>query len=309
VIDLAVLVLALAFDLALGEPPAAVHPVVWMGGLVGALERRAPKGPRAQLIYGGAMVAVGVLTVALAAWLLFGFLRVQAPLAYAIVGALALKSSFAVRCLFQAAEAVRRPLAVGRVDEARLALRSLVSRDTSRLDPPLLSAAAVESVAENSGDSFVAPLFYFAIFGPPGALAYRMLNTFDSMVGYHGKYEHLGKAAARLDDLANLVPARLAGLLLVLASAAAGAGLVPAWRTMWRYHAATESPNAGWPMSAMAGALGVRLEKVGHYRLGDGGAVPDAATVTRGQRVAALALALATLLFALVLVVKDVYLA
>jgi adenosylcobinamide-phosphate synthase len=125
-------------------------------------------------------------------------------------------------------------------------------------------------VAENTTDSFIAPWLAFALFGLPGAVAYRAINTLDSMIGYHGKYEYLGKASARLDDLVNLIPARLSALLLVVGSAILpGQKVSRAWRIMWRDHRRTESPNAGWTMSGMAGALGVALEKVGHYRLGD----------------------------------------
>src|SRR5262249_31646910 len=131
----------------------------------------------------------------------------------------------------------------------------------------------IESVAENLSDSLVAPLFYYLIGGLPGALAYRAANTLDAMIGYHGEYEALGKTAARLDDLLNLIPARLSGLLI---TTAASLGLGDGWSalmTIWRDRARTESPNAGWPMSAAAGALRVRLEKVDHYVLG--GEYPD----------------------------------
>jgi adenosylcobinamide-phosphate synthase len=115
----------------------------------------------------------------------------------------------------------------------------------------------------------VAPLLYFALFGVPGALAYRAINTLDAMIGYHGHFEYLGRAAAKLDDLANLIPARLSALLIIAAAALSGAAAGDAARIALRDHARTESPNAGWPMAAMAGALGVRLEKLGHYRLGE----------------------------------------
>src|SRR5262249_61854725 len=116
---------------------------------------------------------------------------------------------------------VRHALAGGRLHDARYALRSLCSRDASQLDPPLLVAAAIESVAENASDSFVAPLFYYALFGLPGAVFYRAVNTLDAMIGYHGRYEYLGKAAARLDDVLNFVPARLTAALLLAARACA----------------------------------------------------------------------------------------
>ncbi len=302
--EAALLLGALALDLTLGEPPEAIHPVVWMGKAVAAWQRAPVRGAGLQLVYGATMVLATLVAFVVPVWLLLGYLREAFWPAYFVLGAWLLKCTFSVRGLFRAAAAVGRPLAAGRLDEARYELRSLVSRDTSKLEAPLIAAAAVESVAENSSDSFVAPLFYFVLFGVPGAVAYRLVNTCDSMVGYHGPYEYLGKAAARLDDLANFVPARLTALSLVLASALRGAGAAPAWRVAWRYHRETESPNAGWPMSAMAGALGVQLEKVGHYRLGDGRA-PAAEAVAQAVAVAALAMGASALVAAVVLVVRD----
>lgn len=298
---------ALVYDLVVGELPAKAHPVVWVGRLIARLEGLAPRNAGAQLLYGATMLVFGLVAVVYPAWLGLEWLRANFLPGYFIAGTLLLKSTFAVRGLLSAAEAVRRPLAAGRLAEARHELRSLVSRDTATLDEPLLAAAAVESVAENSSDSFVAPLFYFALFGVPGALAYRVANTYDSMIGYRGKYEYLGKAPARFDDLLNLIPARLTGLLLVAASYLRRAAGGDAWQAMWRYHGATESPNAGWPMSAMAGALGVRLEKVGHYRLGGGDAALSPESIARANAIAGLALGLAAALAVAVLLVRYAY--
>jgi adenosylcobinamide-phosphate synthase len=127
----------------------------------------------------------------------------------------------------------------------------------------------VQSLAENISDSFVAPLFYFALLGVPGAIAYRAINTLDSMVGYRGQYEALGKASARLDDVANLIPARLTAALLLLAGLLTRCNVAEGWRVFWRDRRKTPSPNGGRPMAMMAGLLGVRLEKKGVYVLGD----------------------------------------
>ncbi|MBI2906581.1 MAG: cobalamin biosynthesis protein CobD [Chloroflexi bacterium] len=264
------LTLAVFWDVALGEPKR-LHPVSAMGHLVSFTEKRAPRaGKAAPLVYGVAMAVLIPAAFALAAYALVKSQAFIGTLAYILVGACLLKGSFAVSGLSRAATMVRRSLEGGRVEEAREGLKSLVSRDTSGLSPELIASAAVESVAENTTDAFVAPWLAFALFGLPGAVAYRAVNTLDSMIGYHQRYEYLGKAAARLDDLLNLVPSRLSALLLVLSTC--GLGLAAAWRawqTMWRDHGKTESPNAGWTMSAMAGTLGVRLRKVGHYELGD----------------------------------------
>jgi len=141
-------------------------------------------------------------------------------------------------------------------------------------------------VAENVSDSFVAPLFYFLFLGVPGAAAYRTVNTLDAIVGYHGRYEYLGKCAARLDDVLNFLPARISGVLLVAGAYFSRLRGRRAWRTMLRDHNTTESPNAGWPMSAMAGALGVRLEKAGFYRLGAEEIDPVPRRIRTGVRLA-----------------------
>jgi adenosylcobinamide-phosphate synthase len=147
----------------------------------------------------------------------------------------------------------------------------LVSRDTAALSASEVAAATIESVAENASDSLVAPLFYYAIGGLPGALLYRLINTADAMLGYRDEErEWLGKIPARLDDVVNVVPARLTAWLIVAVAFLYRYDRRQTWH-IWRRDARqTASPNAGHPMSAMAGALGVELVKIGHYRLGDG---------------------------------------
>ena len=291
-----VLVGAVAWDRLLGEPPNALHPVVWIGSLQRALEKRAPRGPLSQLGWGALMALVGPLVFGAGAWALLRGLDAHVTLRL-LVEMWLLKSAFAVRALADAAAAVERALVAGDLVAAREALRSLVSRDTSGLAPPLLAAAAIESVAENASDSIVAPLCAFAVAGVPGALAYRAVNTLDAMIGYRGALEWLGKAAARLDDLANLLPARLTAALITIA-APVGDGTVAGALAAWKRDAGkTESPNAGRPMAAMAGALSVELEKIDHYRLNAGARAPTARDLQRAvailRVVAALAVALA----------------
>jgi adenosylcobinamide-phosphate synthase len=280
--DLAVLLLAVLVDLTVGELPARFHPTAWIGHTVAFAEKIAPKAGVRGLLAGALMALLIPGLWAGAAYFAVQGLRGVHDIAYILVGAVLLKSTFSVRMLHREAARVRNLLVRGDLDQARAHLPSLVSRDVSRLTPEQATAAAVESVAENTTDSFVAPWLAFALLGLPGAVAYRAINTLDSMIGYHGKYEFLGKASARLDDLINLAPARLSALLLVASS-----GLLPgqrasnAWRIMWRDHARTESPNAGWTISGMAGALGVELEKVGHYRLGDRARPVEPRDITR----------------------------
>ncbi|MBI4216200.1 MAG: cobalamin biosynthesis protein [Chloroflexi bacterium] len=267
---LAILALALAWDWLLGEPPSLLHPTVWMGWAIALWERPGPRRGRAlPFLWGLGGTLATVALFALGAHFLLTYLRGAAIPLYVIVAAYLLKGSFSLRALRQAGRRVERALRGGDLGRAREELRALVGRDTAALGPPLLVSAAVESLAENTTDSFVAPLAFFLILGVPGAVAYRAINTLDASVGYRGQYEYLGKAAARLDDAANYLPARLAALLLVAAAYLTRLDAPGAWRTMRRDQGRTASPNGGWTMAAAAGALGVRLEKAGHYRLGE----------------------------------------
>ena len=272
-LDVLALLMALALDLALGEPPNRLHPTVWIGRTVAQAERIAPgpeSSPPVQLAAGAAMAVVIPGLWGAAAWAAAHGSLLLHPLAYLIVVAALLKTTFSARMLHRVAADIGRILSSGNLNEARQQMSSLVSRDTSRLTVGQMAAGAIESVAENITDSIVGPLLAFALFGLPGAVAYRAINTLDSMIGYHGRYEYLGKVSARLDDFVNLAPARLAaGLLWIATVILPGLSGGRAWRIMLAHRGRTESPNAGWTMAAMAGGLGVMLEKLGHYRLGD----------------------------------------
>jgi adenosylcobinamide-phosphate synthase len=301
------LVLAYAVDMAFGEPPNRFHPVAWMGTLV-ARGRDWALGVRSPLAAGlplgelgrGAVVALGVPMISAA--LALGALRAAAnsPVLLLVVSAVLLKPMFAVRGLRDAAFAVRDALERGALDEARVALGSLCSRPAARLDRAAVVAATIESVAENTSDSVVAPLFFFACFGVPGAVFYRAVNTLDAMIGYHGRFEYVGKTAARLDDVLNFVPARLTALLLLAAGVVAQADVAGGIAILRRDGRRTESPNAGRPMATMAGLLGVKLEKEGAYSLGDARCPLESAHITASWRIAVRACGAAALLSALV---------
>ena len=271
--DFAVLALAVLIDLTLGEPPMWAHPTVWMGRQLSFIEKRMPKQGIPALIAGFLIASVLPVAWCAAAYFTAFWLKEVHTAAYIFVAAVLLKTTFSVRLLHREAALIRGYLDQDDLVAVRGRMPSLVSRDPSSLTAAQATAATVESVSENINDSFLAPWLFFALFGLPGAFAFRMINTLDSMVGYRGFYEYLGKASAKLDDLVNLIPARLAGLLLVLSS-----GFLPgqkfsrAWSIMWRHHGRTQSPNAGWTMAGMAGALGVELEKddpeIG-YKLGE----------------------------------------
>ncbi len=287
--------LAIVLDLLAGEPPARWHPVVWMGRLVERLERGAPRdGPARQLAYGGVAEVLCVAAAVLPAWLLERLVR-HNSVGGALLLAAALKPTLAVRALYGHVAEVQAALEEGDLGAARRAVGRIVSRDVENLDEGGIAAAAVESLAENAADSVVAPLLYYAAFGLPGAYLYRMANTMDAMVGYRGRYEYLGKVAARMDDGLNLLPSRLSALATVAAGWLAGGSGARAWRGALRDSSRTASPNAGWPMAAVAGALDLRLEKVDHYVLNPEGRPPQARDLPTARKLVGASLTAALL--------------
>lgn len=299
--------LALVLDTLLGDPPNRIHPTAWMGsGIAWAQHHAPPLGHhRAQFVYGALVAGGGALSVAAVGWLSTCWLR-RLPWWLAVLGEAALlKLALALRGLERAADAVYQPLAAADLPTARQQLRwHLVSRDTALLTSAQVAAATIESVAENASDSVIAPLWFYAVGGLPAALAYRFLNTADAMLGYRDPArEWLGKAAARLDDGLNLLPARLTALLLIVTTWLGGGDSQRAW-VIWRRDAhLTASPNAGHPMSAMAGALGVELEKVDHYRLGAGQRPPTPANIQQSVRLLRQSVLLAAMLYAVWVVI------
>ncbi|WP_027717525.1 adenosylcobinamide-phosphate synthase CbiB [Desulfovirgula thermocuniculi] len=262
--------LAYLLDLVVGDPPRIPHPVVAMGRLIAVLEallRRLARRPLA-LRAAGAFLAAAVVGASYAATLLL--LRLASllhPWAAVALEIWLLSTTFAVRGLAEAAREVGEPLREGNLLLARRRVAMIVGRDTSSLDEEGVARAAVETVAENIVDGFVSPLFYALLGGAPLAMAYRAVNTLDSMVGYRDEaYRDLGWASARLDDLANFLPARWAGLLLVVAAWLSGRRAGAAWRALKSDACKHPSPNSGFPEAAMAGALGLRLGGWNYYR-------------------------------------------
>ncbi len=253
--------IALLLDVLIGWPgwlyARIGHPVSWLGRVISWADVRFNRAElsdaarrRAGIIVVIAVV-LGVITLGvLVTWALpSGWIGVV------LTGALAWPL-VAARALHDHVEAVAKPLTEGDLECARQAVSMIVGRDPATLDAPAMARAAIESLAENASDGVVAPLFWGAFFGLPGIAAYKAINTMDSMIGYKtDRHLAFGWAAARLDDMANAIPARLTGALIALSSKARGT----AFRTMQRDARGHRSPNAGWPEAAMAGALGVRL--------------------------------------------------
>ncbi len=298
---LLVLVVALLLDVVLGDPPNRWHPVAWMGAVIKGTISQVPRNPAWLAMLGGGMTAIGGA-------LLFGlpvFLLAKELDGVAWIGplgqALLLKPTFSIQGLVRAGARVQSALSAGELVAARSALgRDLVSRRTAELTAGEVASGTVESLAENSTDSVLAPLLAFAVGGVAAAWVYRYMNTADAMIGYqHERYRHLGFVAARLDDGLNWIPARIAGPLVALASGCCGGSIRAAWAAMRSQHDATQSPNAGWTMAAAAGGLGVRLEKRDHYRLGLKPDLPDASQVKRAGKLVWLVSLMSVLLTAL----------
>jgi adenosylcobinamide-phosphate synthase len=246
---------ALVLDALVGEPPEPIHPTVWMGRAISACETRAVglQSSHARRLAGIVLAAAFPTLVYLSTRTFLGL--TPRPLRPAL-GVALISTTLSMRGLAEAAGAVERGLRAGDIERARMEVGEMVGRDTEHLAASEVSRAAVESVAENASDGVVAPMLYGLLLGVPGALAYKAINTLDSMVGYRkGPYEELGWASARFDDLANLVPARTTALAVAVVSGRPARTL----ETARRYGPLTSSPNAGWTEAAFAGALGLKL--------------------------------------------------
>lgn len=274
------IVLALLIDRWWGEPPARLHPVVWMGNYLKYAAKGLPDRGRAMaFILGAAYWLAGAALVA-AAYAYAGILLARLPLWLDLVlTAVLLKPLLALRMLLGEVAAVEQALTQN-VESGRARLALIVSRDTAQLDSSEVRESALESLAENLSDSVIAPLFWFAVFGLPGAAVYRFANTADAMWGYRGRWEWAGKFAARADDLLNLLPARITAVGLVLA----GSNRLALLRRLPQEAARTTSPNSGWPMGALALSLNVRLRKPRVYALNANGSAPSAQDTATGLR-------------------------
>ncbi|PHM74323.1 adenosylcobinamide-phosphate synthase CbiB [Xenorhabdus kozodoii] len=254
---------AFLLDMKWGDPPHWPHPVRWIGRFINQTERliRRISQTETGLKWGGVLLWLAVVG---GVWLAsFWVLRLAYAVAFwlgCLVEIWLIYTVLAGRGLGDAANAVYQALHQGDLDASREQLGNIVGRDTAQLQAPQISRAAIETVAENSVDGVIAPLFFLMLGGAPLAMAYKAINTLDSMVGYKTpRYRALGMFSARMDDVANWLPARLGWLLLALAAKWQGLDFRQALRIGWRDRYQHSSPNSGWPEAAMAGALGIRL--------------------------------------------------
>lgn len=286
----AVAVTAIVIDSLFGWPDRLYqrlsHPVVWMGKLINVLEPAMNKGgPARRLLAGGAMTAICLAAAFFVGATLQRFAALM-PASWLIEGILCWPL-LAIRSMREHVEAVITPLQAQDLPAARHAVSMIVGRDVSNADEAAISRAAMESLAENTSDGIIAPIFWVALGGLPAILTYKTINTLDSMIGYRKqRYLFFGRIAARLDDLVNLIPARLTALLFALCSRNFG----PVWLATKAQAGQHRSPNAGWPEAAMAQAIGVRLSGPRNYGattsndpwLNPDAPDPDAASIKAG---------------------------
>ena len=270
-----IFLLAFLIDAILGEYPDRIHPTIGIGKIIAYLKPKLKNpNPRIEKANGVFLATVVMLIAALPVFLLLFWLRqsfgIYGQIAYIIVGAVLFKATFAVSGMGQYTKPIASALKKNDMAEARKWLPFIVRRDPNTLSERQIISAAVESIAESTTDGVTAPFFFFALFGVPGAFAYRVVNTLDSMVGYKNEEnKNIGWFSAKLDTIANYIPSRLTAYLMVAASFLLKENWRESWRILQRDKNKTVSINAGWTISAMAGALDTQLEKQGCYILGD----------------------------------------
>jgi adenosylcobinamide-phosphate synthase len=314
VIELLPLLLGFLLDQLLGDPPGWPHPVRWIGRLIGFLEKLLRKQFPERV--GGALLLVLVVLVTggvVATALLLA--ERWHPFARLAIATLMVYYGLATRSLARETGAVLDALRANDLVDSRKRLSFIVGRDTADLPPEQICRACIETVAENTADGIVAPLFYAALAGPIGLWIYKAINTLDSMVGYkNARYRRFGTASARTDDLANYLPARLTWLLLSVAAGWVGGNMRQAFRIGWRDGRKHPSPNSAWSEAAMAGALGVQLGGCSTYQgvasekplLGDPGGPLTLAKAEQSIRMMLMAAWLALLFAVLLWLLADV---
>mgnify|MGYP001111080913 CR=1 FL=1 len=292
---------AFLLDLLLGDPRWLPHPVSGMGRAISILERplfSLSLHPLARKLAGACLTVAVVGGSYLVTWALITAAGGPDTLAGGLLAVGLLYAALATRSLDDHIRAVHRPLVAGKLAAARRAVSLVVGRDTEELDEGEVARAAVETAAENASDGIIAPLFYAFVGGAPLAMAYKAVNTLDSMIGHkNARYLHFGMVTARLDDLWNYLPARLTAVLLAVAGWILGYPCIRARRAIMRDARKHPSPNAGYPESAMAGLLGVRLGGTNYYQgapsrrphLWEEGATPGAAHIQKAAVVVRLA--------------------
>ena len=269
--------LAILLDFKFGDPKNKYHPTAWIGTLIAKLTPLAKNEHPMIEQFGG--ICVVTITSGLVIVLLFvlniGITLISIDyvslIVSVIIGGLLLKTTIAIRGMEKHAKSVLESLDDDNLDLARTHLSMIVKRNTKNLDKNHVLSGVLESISENTVDGITGPLFYYALFGLPGAFVYRVINTADSMIGYKTNiFKNVGWFAATCDSILNYIPSRLTGLVMIISAAILQNNWKESYKIMIRDGKKTESPNAGYPMAALAGALETKFEKINHYKLGDG---------------------------------------
>jgi len=268
---------ALLLDFLIGDPKTKYHPTAWIGKLIAVLVPFTRNNSPKKELLGGILIVFAVVAIVstLLVALDFGISLLTIDIVSLVVsiavGSILLKTTIAIRGMQKHALSVVDALEKDDLDSARNHLSMIVKRNTKHLDKNHISSAVLESVSENTVDGITGPLFYYAIFGLPGAFVYRAINTIDSMVGYKTSlFRNIGWFGANCDTILNYIPSRLTGLVMILSALILGYNWKESFYIMRRDGKKLESPNAGFPIAALAGALGTKLEKINYYAVGDG---------------------------------------
>ena len=278
-------VFAITIDFVVGDPKNKFHPTAWIGTLIGKLIPVQKNNSEKTIMLAGILLTISVTAlVAVPLYLIdvglysiesegsnFGLYDLVVTILAIIITGILLKTTIAIKGMESHAKLIMNALSKNNLDDARTKLSMIVKRDTKNLDRQHIISATLESISENTVDGITGPLFYFAIFGLPGAFVYRTINTIDSMIGYKTEqFRNLGWFGANCDKILNYLPSRMTSLVMVFAAMILGKNWKHSLEIMKQDSSKTESPNAGYPMAALAGALGTRFEKIDHYVLGDG---------------------------------------
>ena len=268
---------AILIDLILGDPKNRYHPTAWIGTFIAKLTTITKNQNSTFEKVGGIIMIITIssVVVLLLSGLNFGISLISVDyislILSIVIGALLLKTTIAIRGMEKHAISVLDSLESNDLDLARNYLSMIVKRNTTKLDKNHVLSGVLESISENTVDGITGPMFYYAFFGLFGAFVYRIINTADSMVGYKNDiFKNLGWFTAKCDTILNYIPSRLTGLMMVISAAILKNNWRNSYKVMIRDGKKTESPNAGYPMAALAGALETKFEKINHYKLGDG---------------------------------------
>ena len=275
--SIAIIGFAILLDLKFGDPKNRYHPTAWIGTFIAKLTTITKNQNSTFEKIGGMIMIIIISTVVilLLSGLNFGISLISVDyislILSVVIGALLLKTTIAIRGMEKHAISVLDSLESNDLDLARNYLSMIVKRNTTKLDKNHVLSGVLESISENTVDGITGPMFYYAFFGLFGAFVYRIINTADSMVGYKNDiFKNLGWFTAKCDTILNYIPSRLTGLMMVISAAILQNNWRNSYKVMIRDGKKTESPNAGYPMAALAGALETKFEKINHYKLGDG---------------------------------------